>query len=156
MKWRTLLLLALAECLAMGLWFSATAVAPALVRDWALSPTQGAWLTMAVQLGFVTGALLSALFNVPDLWQPRVVVALGAFAGAGLTVLIPALHASFATAIVRGSATRSRSSRGGPISRSCFWSLEPISLLQLLAPHSSALLPPAAPAARPDEAPEIT
>ncbi len=98
-KWRTLLLLALAECLAMGLWFSATAVAPALVRDWALTRTQGAWLTMAVQLGFVAGALASALFNVPDLWQPRLVAAFGAFAGAGLTFLIPVLDASFATAV---------------------------------------------------------
>lgn len=99
MKWRTLLLLALAECLAMGLWFSATAVAPALVRDWSLTPTQGAWLTMGVQLGFVAGALLSALFNVPDLWPPRLVVALGALAGAGLTLLIPALDVSFGTAV---------------------------------------------------------
>ncbi len=100
MKWRTLLLLALAECLAMGLWFSATAVAPALVREWSLTSTQGAWLTMAVQLGFVAGALLSALFNLPDLWPPRVVVALGACAGAALTALIPALDASFRTTVI--------------------------------------------------------
>jgi MFS family permease len=100
MKWRTLLLLALAECLAMGLWFSASAVAPALVREWSLTAGQGAWLTMAVQLGFVAGALLSALFNVPDLWPPRVVVALGAFVGAALTALIPALDASFRTTVL--------------------------------------------------------
>ena len=104
-KWRTLLLLALAESLAMGLWFSASAVAPALARDWSLTPTQGAWLTMAVQLGFVAGALLSALFNVPDVWQPRLVVALGAVAGALLTFLIPALNASFATAIALRAGT---------------------------------------------------
>ncbi len=84
----------------MGLWFSATAVAPALVREWSLTPAEGAWLTMAVQLGFVAGALLSALFNLPDLWQPRLVVAWGALAGAGLTLLIPALDASFTTAVL--------------------------------------------------------
>src|SRR5574341_841334 len=100
MKWRTLLLLALAECLAMGLWFSTTAVAPALIREWSLTPAQGAWLTMAVQLGFVAGALLSALFNLPDLWPPRVVVALGAFVGSALTGLIPALDASFRTTVI--------------------------------------------------------
>jgi MFS family permease len=105
MRWRALLLLALAECLAMGLWFSATAVAPALARDWALSPSQSAWLTMAVQLGFVVGALASALFNVPDLWQPRLVVAFGALAGAGLTLLIPVLEASFALAIILRAGT---------------------------------------------------
>jgi MFS family permease len=98
-KWRTLLLLALAECLAMGLWFSATAVAPALVREWSLTAAQAAWLTMAVQLGFVAGALLSALFNLPDLWPPRTVVATGAFAGSVLTLLIPALDASFRTTV---------------------------------------------------------
>jgi MFS family permease len=94
-KWRTLWLLAMAELLAMGLWFSATAVAPALQREWGITAGQGAWLTMAVQLGFVAGALLSALFNVADLWPPNRVLAVGAFAGAALTALIPATGAGF-------------------------------------------------------------
>ena len=89
----------------MGLWFSATAVAPALAQEWALAPSQAAWLTMAVQLGFVAGALLSALFNLPDLWPPRLVVGVGAFAGAGLTLLIPALDATFAPAIALRAGT---------------------------------------------------
>ena len=84
-KWRVLLLLALAELLAMGLWFSATAVTPALSREWQLDSGQVAWLTMAVQVGFVVGALLSALFNVSDLWEPRRVLAIGAFAGGPLS-----------------------------------------------------------------------
>lgn len=99
-KWRTLFLLALAELLAMSLWFSATAVVPALIEHWTLTPQQAAWLTMAVQLGFVTGALLSALFNVADLWPPRVVVATGAIAGAALNLAIPAFNVEFATAVV--------------------------------------------------------
>lgn len=82
----------------MGLWFSATAVAPALVRDWSLTAAQGAWLTMAVQLGFVAGALLSALFNLSDLWPPRVVMAMGALGGAALTALIAVLD-TFAAAV---------------------------------------------------------
>jgi len=45
---RALLLLATAELLAMTLWFSATAVMPALVAAWALTPTGAAWLTAAV------------------------------------------------------------------------------------------------------------
>ena len=99
LKWRTLLLLALAELLAMGLWFSASSVGPALAAAWSLSGAQTAWLTMAVQLGFVAGALLSALFNVPDLWQPKRVLACGAFAGAALTAAIPALDLPFAGAV---------------------------------------------------------
>ncbi len=88
-KWRHLLLLALAELLAMSLWFSASAVAPALIEEWALSTGQAAWLTMTVQVGFVVGALFSAILNVADLWSPRKVFAAGAVAGAVLNALIP-------------------------------------------------------------------
>jgi MFS family permease len=98
-KWRTLLLLALAELLAMGLWFAGTAVAPALQAEWRISAGSAAWLTMSVQLGFVAGALLSALFNVPDLWAPKRVLAVGAFAGAALTAAIPLLDAAFAATV---------------------------------------------------------
>ena len=55
-KWRTVLLLALAELLAMGLWFSASAATPALALDWDLTASDAAWLTMSVQIGFVVGA----------------------------------------------------------------------------------------------------
>jgi len=68
--------------LAMTLWFSATAVLPALRTLWHLTPGQAAWLTAAVQLGFVTGALASALFNLPDVLPPRRMFAVAAVAGA--------------------------------------------------------------------------
>ncbi len=95
-KWRTLWLLAVAELLAMGLWFAASAVAPALQAEWGISSGGAAWLTMAVQLGFVTGALLSALFNVPDIWAPRAVIATGAWLGAACTAAVPLLGLGFA------------------------------------------------------------
>ena len=95
-KWRTLWLLAVAELLAMGLWFAASAVAPALQAEWGISSGGAAWLTMAVQLGFVTGALLSALFNVPDIWPPRAVIATGALLGAACTAAVPLLGLGFA------------------------------------------------------------
>ncbi|MBI3982813.1 MAG: MFS transporter [Gemmatimonadetes bacterium] len=98
-KWRTLALLAAAQLLAMGLWFSASAVAPALTTHWGLSGAQAAWLTMAVQLGFVAGALLSALLNLPDLVAPRRVIALGAWIGAAVNALVPLLDVSFAVAV---------------------------------------------------------
>ncbi|MDH4350413.1 MAG: MFS transporter [Gemmatimonadota bacterium] len=98
-KWRTLWLLAAAELLAMGLWFAATAVAPALQTEWGISAGSAAWLTMSVQLGFVAGALLSALFNVPDVWAPKRVLAAGAFAGAALTAAIPLFDAGFTAAV---------------------------------------------------------
>jgi len=98
-KWRILLALALAELLAMSLWFSATAVVPAVSAEWGITQGDAAWLTMAVQLGFVTGALLSALFNVPDVWAPRLVFGVGALLGAGLNALIPALDPPFAVVV---------------------------------------------------------
>lgn len=88
-KWRTVLLLALVELLVMGLWFSASAVTPSLVGLWDLSGGQVAWLTMAVTVGFVAGAFLSALTNVSDVYSPRLVLAISSFVGAAATALIP-------------------------------------------------------------------
>jgi MFS family permease len=81
-RWRTLLLLALAELLGMSLWFSGSAVVPALSREWNLSEGAASWLTLSVQLGFVLGTLLSALFNLPDIISPRHLFTLTAIAGA--------------------------------------------------------------------------
>ena len=72
---RQLALLAIVELLAMGLWFSATAVVPDLRSAWGLSDGDAAWLTMSVQFGFVTGALLSAVLTLSDVWDPRRLIA---------------------------------------------------------------------------------
>lgn len=81
-KWRALALLSLAELLGMSLWFSAAAVGPALRVEWRLSDAAAGWLTIAVQMGFVAGTLLSALLNLPDIFSTRRLFALSAFAGA--------------------------------------------------------------------------
>lgn len=72
---RVLAILAIAELLAMAPWFSASAVAPTLVRAWQLSPATTAWLTISVQLGFVAGALVSAVFTLADRVSARRLVA---------------------------------------------------------------------------------
>ncbi len=84
-----LALLSLAEFLSMALWFSATAVLPALTREWALTGSAQAWMTNAVQLGFVAGALTSALLNLPDILSPRTVFAVSALLGAAVNAAIP-------------------------------------------------------------------
>ncbi len=66
----------------MSLWFSGSAVVPALVSEWNLGEGAASWLTLAVQLGFVTGTLLSALFNLPDIISSRHLFTLTAIAGA--------------------------------------------------------------------------
>jgi MFS family permease len=68
-------LLCVAELLAMSLWFSGTAVLPQLAAEWHAGFGVTSWVTLAVQLGFVLGALLSAIFNVADVFSaPRVLV----------------------------------------------------------------------------------
>ncbi|MEF8778636.1 MAG: MFS transporter, partial [Natronomonas sp.] len=78
-RWRILLLVGFAELFVMTLWFSASAVSPELADLWGLSAGEQAWLTNAVQLGFVVGALLSASLTISDTFQPRYV-----FAGSGI------------------------------------------------------------------------
>lgn len=88
---RALLLMSLVLVTAMSTWFSASAVVPQLREVWDLSDGQAAWLTIAVQLGFVTGALISALFNLSDILSPRLVVGLGAVGAAGANLAIVAV-----------------------------------------------------------------
>lgn len=83
-KWRHLTLLAIAELLAMAMWFSASAVVPQLTAEWDLTSQQQAWLTMSVQLGFVVGALISAGFNLADRIDSRHLFAGSALVGAVL------------------------------------------------------------------------
>jgi MFS family permease len=90
-KWRTLLLLALAELLGMAVWFSASAVVPALASAWQLDEGGRAWLTMSVQAGFVVGALGSAVLNLADRVSTRRLFAVSALLAALATALIPAL-----------------------------------------------------------------
>jgi MFS family permease len=74
--------LSLALVLAMSTWFSASAVVPQLREEWALSSGAAAWLTIAVQLGFVTGAVASSLLNLSDLMSPRIIIFGGALGAA--------------------------------------------------------------------------
>jgi len=90
-KWRTLGLLALAELLAMAVWFSASAVVSALTSEWQLTPSEQAWLTMSVQIGFVVGAGALALLNLADRIPARRFFTLLALCAALSTALIPAL-----------------------------------------------------------------
>jgi len=105
--WRQLILLSLAELLALSLWFSASAVLPALQREWGLGDGGRAGLTIAVQAGFIVGTLASALTNLPDVMSARALMVIGATLGAlansalALWVgsLTPALALRFATGV---------------------------------------------------------
>jgi len=87
-RWRQLVVLSLAELLALSLWFGASAVLPALRREWALGDGGGAALTIAVQAGFIAGTLAAALANLPDVWPARRVMIAGAVVGALANALV--------------------------------------------------------------------
>jgi MFS family permease len=82
--------IALAQSLAMTMWFSATAVAPTLIAELHLTNDTGPWLTMAVQGGFVVGTAASALLNLPDRMPVRVLFAIGCAIGSAANALLAA------------------------------------------------------------------
>ena len=90
-KWRTLTLLSVAVLFALSLWFAASAVLPQLIEEWELDGAAQSWMTMSVQIGFVLGALLSALLNLADRFPPyklfAVCTALAAAANAAIPLL---------------------------------------------------------------------
>lgn len=57
--------------MALALWFSATAVVPALAAEYPLSPLQVSLFTSMVQAGFVFGTLVSAGLGLADRLDPR-------------------------------------------------------------------------------------
>lgn len=92
---------------ALTTWFSATAVIPELTRAWALTASQAAWLTNGVQLGFVAGAIVSSLVNLPDIVRMQRLMAgaamIAALANASL-LLEPAPQSAILARLVTGVA----------------------------------------------------
>lgn len=67
----SLALIAFCQIAAMALWFSASAVVPALKAEIGLDGTTASLFTSAVQAGFVVGTLFSAFFSLADRIDPR-------------------------------------------------------------------------------------
>jgi len=81
-------LLALSGAMILGMtpWFSATVVAPAMMGEWGTAPRLSAWLTIAVQLGFVIGTFTSAVLLLSDRFSPRRLAAVSSVVAAVATV----------------------------------------------------------------------
>lgn len=84
-------LLAAAEFLGMSLWFTASAVAPQLSAAWGLDAGRSAWLTTAVQLGFVAGTACAALLNLADVVPARAYFTVSAVLAAAANALLVAV-----------------------------------------------------------------
>jgi len=76
---RQLAVLALGMVLGMTPWFSATVAAPGMIAEWNATPSVGAWLTIAVQLGFVLGTFVSAVLLLSDRFSARRLASASAF-----------------------------------------------------------------------------
>ena len=99
-RYSALTLIAFALLLAMGLWFGVSAVAPQIAAEWQLDRDETTWLTLAVQLGFVAGTLLSATLNLPDIVRARHLVVICAVLGALTNALLAWKIDSITPAIV--------------------------------------------------------
>src|SRR5947208_7696297 len=75
-------IIAICQVAAMALWFSASAVVPALAAEFHLSNFAQATLTSAVQIGFVVGCLASAVLGLADRLELRRLFAASAAIGA--------------------------------------------------------------------------
>jgi MFS family permease len=104
-KGSSLFIIALCQVLALSVWFSGAAALPAIEAAASPGAFMAAALSSAVQLGFVVGALTSAILNLPDRYDPRHVFAAGALLAAGSSGLtIVAEPASLAMVSLRAVA----------------------------------------------------
>ena len=87
-RWRILGILSLAIVLSMTTWFSATAIVGELKTVWSLSDDGATWLTNAVQIGFVAGALGASFFNLPDVIAARTLMAVSAVLAASMNLAL--------------------------------------------------------------------
>ena len=81
-----LALIASSIFLSMSVWFSASFVAPQLAESWQLSPAESSLLTVAVQIGFVVGAIASASTGLADAVGSPKLMCLGALGAAAANV----------------------------------------------------------------------
>jgi MFS family permease len=99
-------IIAISQVAAMSLWFSASAVLPALTVEFRLTAFTQSALTSAVQLGFVVGCVVSALLGLADRADPRRLFAasagVGAVANAGLLVIEPSSPEALALRAITG------------------------------------------------------
>ncbi|MFX4222587.1 MAG: MFS transporter [Thalassobaculum sp.] len=99
-KGASLAVLAYAEVAAMSLWFSASAVMPALREEVALSGFQQSAFTSAVQAGFVAGSLISAALALADRIEPRLFFTISALVAAAANALILVVDPTSTTVLV--------------------------------------------------------
>ncbi|MEV6927580.1 MFS transporter [Dactylosporangium sp. NPDC051485] len=96
---RQRLLVAATQVLALSTWFSASAVAPALTAALHSGSGAAALMTSSVQIGFVVGAVASALLNLPERVPLPLLYGVSGLLAAACTALFPLLVTDLPTAV---------------------------------------------------------
>ncbi|MFQ6126918.1 MAG: hypothetical protein ACE5R6_20255 [Candidatus Heimdallarchaeota archaeon] len=98
-RWAVLFILSVAELFAFTLWFSVNAIVPQLTAIWVLTGFEISLLNIVVQIGFVVGAFISSLFNLPDIFKTRNVFIRSALLGGATNFVITYFVLSFVTVL---------------------------------------------------------
>lgn len=106
-KWPSVGILLVVECFALSLWFVSAAILPGMMAETEITPFRQAALSSGVQLGFVAGALVSAVLGLPDRFDPRRVMGMAAILAGlvNLTLLVstPGSAAAIAARFLTGA-----------------------------------------------------
>ncbi|MFC3127313.1 MFS transporter [Pseudoroseomonas globiformis] len=78
--------IAIAQLFGTSLWFSANSAADGLMRSWGADAADIAWLTTAVQGGFIAGTLGLSFTGIADRYRPSRIFVISASAGAALNL----------------------------------------------------------------------
>lgn len=100
-RWAALFWLSVVLVLSMTTWFSASAVIQQLREMWSLADGTASWLTIGVQVGFVVGALVSAAFNLADVFSGRHLILAGSMGAAAANLLLAVVGAPWAAITLR-------------------------------------------------------
>ena len=87
-KHRILSIIVLAQFCATSLWFVSNSIIEELVSNFSLGQGSLGYLTSAIQLGFITGSLIFAVFTFSDRFRPSGIFLLSATLGALFNLMI--------------------------------------------------------------------
>lgn len=93
---RILPVIVISQFFCTSLWFAGNAIMPDIAKTFHLEPSFLAHLTSAIQLGFITGTLVFAVFTVADRFSPSRVFFMASIAAAicNLGIILEGTHAT--------------------------------------------------------------
>lgn len=94
-RWTALTWIAISQLFALSLWFSASVIMGDLTKLWNLSEATKAFISSAVPLGFIIGALVSSYFGIADRFNARTIFASAAISGAFVNICILFTQSAF-------------------------------------------------------------